>query len=160
MRVLVPLLLSWLAVAPAEAADTVLYVVRHAEKAEAPKEDPALTPGGEARAAALAHVLADVALVGIHSTGTTRTRATAAPTALAKKLPVQLYDAPEVMLAKARAAGGAHLVVGHSNTIGEIVKSAGGDPGSPVTDSEFDRFYVVILPDDGKPATVRLRYGP
>jgi broad specificity phosphatase PhoE len=148
-------------VTPAEAADAVLYVVRHAEKATAPKEDPPLTADGGIRAEALARALADVPLAGVHSTDTTRTRTTAAPAAKAHELDVQLYDPadPAALITRLRTSGGSHLVVGHSNTIAELVVAAGGDGGPPVADTEFDRLYVVVLPDGGRPTTLRLRYG-
>lgn len=152
---------AWfLLVSPADAADAVLYVVRHAEKATAPAADPPLTPAGQARAEALAKLLKDVPLAAVHSTDTTRTRTTAAPTSTAGKLTPALYDAIPPLVAAIRATGGAHLVVGHSNTIADIVSAAGGDPGPAVADTEFDRLYVVVLPDAGKPTTIRLHYGP
>jgi broad specificity phosphatase PhoE len=159
--VVAPLLLWLSTVSSAMAADTVLYVVRHAEKATAPKEDPPLTPAGQARAEALARALVDVTLAGIHTTATTRARATAGPTAKAKGLEVQTYDPadPSALVARLLAAGGGHLVVGHSNTIAEIVAAAGGDGGPAVSDAEFDRLYVVVLSSEGPPTTVRLRYG-
>lgn len=154
------LALIWsLTSAPALAADAVLYVVRHAEKATEPKEDPPLTPEGQARAEALAKLLSDVTLAGVHSTAWTRTRTTATPTAKAKGLEVEAYDDPKPLLAAIRAEGGNHLVVGHSNTIDALVREAGGDGGPPVADTEFDRLYVVVLPDGRAPTTIRLRYG-
>jgi broad specificity phosphatase PhoE len=149
-----------LAGAPARAADAVLYVVRHAEKAAEPKDDPALSETGTARAQGLAKLLADVEIVGVHSTSYARTRLTAAPTASARHLEVSPYATEAEVVARARAAGGSHLVVGHSNTIAAIVAAAGGDPGPPVGDAEFDRLYVVVVPDSGKPTTVRLRTSP
>lgn len=152
---------SWLLTAtPSLAADTVLYVVRHAEKATSPAEDPPLTDAGRARAAALAKLLADVELAGVHSTDTARTRTTAAPVAEGHHLAVALYDEPGALLADARRTGGGHLVVGHSNTIAQLVQLAGGSPGPAVGDGEFDRLYVVVLPDAGAPVTLRLHYGP
>jgi phosphohistidine phosphatase SixA len=161
MLSVVPILLRLATVAPAHAADAVLYVVRHAEKATAPVDDPPLTAAGQLRADALARALLDVTLAGVHTTDTARTRATAAPTARGEGLEVQTYDAadPAALVARIRGAGGSHLVVGHSNTIAELVTAAGGDGGPAVTDAEFDRLYVVVLPAGGAVTTVRLRYG-
>jgi broad specificity phosphatase PhoE len=161
MLLAVPALLTLLTAPSAEAADAVLYVVRHAEKASDPKGDPALTPAGQVRAEALAHALAEVPLAGVHSTDTTRTRATAAPLAGARGLAVQTYDPSDAgaLVTRLRAAGGGHLVVGHSDTIAGIVAAAGGDGGPTVGDHEFDRLYVVVLPEEGAATTVRLRYG-
>lgn len=139
-----------------------VYLVRHAEKDTAVKEDPPLTPAGEARAVALAERLADVELKGVYSTDTLRTRSTAAPTARAKQLPLQLYDPrePAPMLEALREAGGTWLVVGHSNTVPGLVEALGGRPGEPIHEaSEYDRLYSVALVPDEKPVTVLARYG-
>jgi broad specificity phosphatase PhoE len=151
------LLALWSAVA--FAADTVLYVVRHAEKDLAVPADPPLTPAGRSRADALARLLRDVPLAGVHSTATARTRATAGPAAAGHALSVATYDDPAPLVAALRAAGGAHLVVGHSNTIDAIVTLAGGAGGAPVGDGEYDRLYVVVAPDAGPVVTQVLRYG-
>jgi broad specificity phosphatase PhoE len=152
-------LLAWV-FAPCFAADSVWYVVRHAEKATTPADDPPLTAIGTARAASLVHTLAEAPLATVWSTDTTRTRTTAAPVAAAHHLAVQTYDDPAALLAAGRTAGGAHLVVGHSNTIGKVVEQLGGAPGAPVGDLEFDRLYVVVVPDQGAATTLVLRYGP
>jgi hypothetical protein len=150
------------AAAPAEEprADTVLYVVRHAEKLGG-SSDPGLTDEGVLRAGALAHTLSPVALSAVHSTETARTLATAAPTALDHALEVQRYDAsdPDGLVERVVALGGHHLIVGHSNTIAGLVEAAGGDPGPVIGDGEFDRLYVVLLPGTGEPRTVQLAYG-
>lgn len=148
--------------APSEdaATNTVLYVVRHAEK-RVESVDPGLTDEGALRAEALAHTLAPVALSAVYSTDTARTLATAAPPARDHELEVQLYDASDTdaFVEQARALGGHQLVVGHSNTIGALVSAAGGDPGPAIADWEFDRLYVILLPVVGDPLTVRLSYG-
>ncbi|MBA2320746.1 MAG: histidine phosphatase family protein [Deltaproteobacteria bacterium] len=140
-------------------ADAVMYVVRHAEKSTEPPADPSLTVEGAARAEDLADVLADVPLVAAHSTDTARTIETATPTAEGHGLDVEIYTLPTTLIEDIRTRGGDHLVVGHSTTIGSIVTLAGGDPGPPVAYSEFDRLYIVVVPAEGEPATVRLHYG-
>jgi broad specificity phosphatase PhoE len=74
-------------IAPASAAEpgprTVVYVVRHAEKAGEPRRNPGLTRSGAERAAALAAVLAGTELTGIITSQFARTKATAAPVAKA-----------------------------------------------------------------------------
>jgi len=142
---------------------TVVYLVRHAEKAEVPADDPPLTAEGKARAQALVHALADAGITAIHSTDTERTRATAEPTARALGLEVRLYDGTdlETIAQRLRTRPGRHLVVGHSNTTPELVGLLGGDPGPPIAEAwEHDRLYVVILDaGEGPGRTLLLRFG-
>src|SRR5688500_9156051 len=63
-----------------EAAFTV-FLVRHAEKAAEPREDPPLTDVGRARADALARALGDSGVKAIYTSQYVRTRATAEPLA-------------------------------------------------------------------------------
>lgn len=140
---------------------SVVYLVRHAEKAEENPQDPALTAEGQARADLLVHLMADVELDGVWSTDTRRTRNTAEPVAEAKGLGIEFYD-PRGIAAFARVLqdrGGSHLVVGHSNTTPGFVEALGGDPISGIVDPEYDRFYIVTTAPDGHVETVLLRFG-
>ncbi len=160
-RVVAALLLAL--ACPAWADPATVYVVRHAEKQVGPDapRDPPLTEAGRRRAQALARLLSDVELVGVYSTDTARTRATAEPTARAHKLSLTLYDpaAPGELAGSIRARGGAWLVVGHSNTVPGIVEALGGPGGPDLADGEYDRLTVVFLPDGGPPVVQVLRYG-
>jgi phosphohistidine phosphatase SixA len=142
------------------AADTVVvYLVRHAEKADTSR-DPALSPAGKARAAELARMLGDAGVTQVWSTDFERTRSTARPTAEARGLQVQIYDPNDLkgFAARLAATPGRHLVVGHSNTTPALVRALGGTPGNLMADSEYDRFYVVTLGGTA-PVTVQLRWG-
>lgn len=141
---------------------TVVYLVRHAEKAERPTEDPPLSAAGEARARALAHVLQDAEITRVHSTDTERTRSTAEPTASALGLGVELYDGEDLegIAETLRSSPGRHLVVGHSDTTPRLVTLLGGEPGPPIVEAwEYDRLYVLTLAPDGRATTVLLRFG-
>ncbi|MET0981761.1 MAG: histidine phosphatase family protein, partial [Telluria sp.] len=82
----------------------------------------------------------------IFSTPTNRTRQTAQPLAQQNGLQVQLYDpkTPQALVAKVKTLSGAVLVVGHSNTLPELVRLFGGQPGTDVADNEYDRLYQLI----------------
>lgn len=141
-------------------APLVVYVVRHAEKSTAPKGDPALTEAGAARAVELARLLGEVPLTGVASTDTLRTRSTAEPTARAHGLEVTRYDAPAALAASIRGAGGAWLVVGHSNTVPALVSElAGSPPGPDLAEGEFDRLTQVVRSPSGDALVQVLRYG-
>ena len=139
----------------------VVFLVRHAEK-EKVGEDPALSPEGLKRAQELAVLLADSGIRAVHSTDYTRTRETARPLAEKLGIGLELYDPsnPGELLARLRDQGGRHLVVGHSNTVPDLVERLGGNGGRAIEESsEYDRLYLVTLNGDGPTTSVLLRYG-
>jgi broad specificity phosphatase PhoE len=140
----------------AGAEPSAIYLVRHAEKAAG--EDPGLTPQGEGRARAIAAILHRAGITAIFSTPTVRTRQTAAPLAQRTGLTVQLYDpaAPKALVKKVRSLSGAVVVVGHSNTLPELVRLFGGKPGSETLDDEFDRLYQLLPGPHGQVKTILL----
>ena len=158
----VALAMAVMTAAPATAQDaTTIFLVRHAEKID-DSRDPELSEAGHARAAALATALRHSGIEHVHSTDYIRTRDTAAPVAERLGLSVELYD-PRALPAFAeqlRAAGGRHLVVGHSNTTPGMVSLLGGEAGSEIVEAtEYDRLYIVTVMPGGKASTVLLRYG-
>jgi len=146
---------------PSPAGDSVVvFVARHAEKAEDGSNDPGLTPEGRARAARLARILSDAGLTTVYSTDYARTRETARPAAEEAGLGVHLYDpdAPKELAARLRGAPGRYLVIGHSNTVPGLVRALGGQAGGELGEAEYDRLYVVLLGPGGA-TTLALRYG-
>ncbi len=138
---------------------TVVYLVRHAEKVD-DSADPDLSAAGRARAAELARVLNEAGITAVFSSEFTRTRRTADPLATARGLTVEIYDPrdPAATVHTLRSRGGRILVVGHSNTVPGLVLALGGGPVSAITDSEYDRLYIVVL-TEGQVTTTLLRYG-
>ena len=61
---------------------------------------------------------------------------------------------------RAKHKGRTVLVVGHSNTVPQIVEALGG-ARPPAFDeaTEFDRLTIVIIPKKGKTQVVQARYG-
>ncbi|QNA90740.1 histidine phosphatase family protein [Massilia sp. Dwa41.01b] len=149
------LVLAVLAPGAALAEPSMIYLVRHGEKALEGK-DPELTPQGRQRAQNIATMLGKAGIAHIFSTPTNRTQQTAQPLAQHSGLPVQLYDpkTPQALVAKVKTLNGAVLVVGHSNTLSELVRLFGGQPGSDIADNEFDRLYQLIPGAGGAITTV------
>ena len=139
--------------------ETLIYLVRHAEKQTG--DDPSLTAEGLARAEELALTLKHAGITQIYSTDTARTRQTAAPLAAALSLPVELYDASDLpaFANQLTAQTGTILVVGHSNTTPPLVEFLGGDPGTEINElGEFDRLYVLHISGETVRTELR-RYG-
>ena len=164
-RLTLPLSLGFAMLAPAAALAEpgALYLVRHGEKASSGK-DPELTPQGRLRAENVAAILGKAGITAIYSSNTQRTRQTAAPLAQQSGVPMQLYDPadPKALVAqvqKVRAAGANVLVVGHSNTLPELVRLFGGAPGPDILDDEYDRLYQ-LTGGEGAVRTVLLRSLP
>ncbi|GHB79258.1 SixA phosphatase family protein [Persicitalea jodogahamensis] len=124
-----------------------IYLVRHAEKAFTPANDPPLTAEGKSRAQALMDTLSDKNIEYIYSTNTARTRATAEPLATKLGLPILPYATDTLWEAAKhfrKLRGGNVLVVGHSNTLLPLLDQL------PVThqkktipDSDYDNLFVV-----------------
>ena len=147
------------------AAQPVVFVVRHAERADAGMAaakvagaDPDLSGTGIARANSLAAMLKDARIRTVITTEFKRTKQTGGPVATAAGIPATVIDSKDVagLLKKIRSSTGNVLVVGHSNTVPEILKGLGVTEPVTIAEDEFDSLFVVTL---SSPASaVRLRY--
>jgi phosphohistidine phosphatase SixA len=152
-------------------SETLVFLVRHAERADDDEgnrmamdprmtDDPPLSAEGQDRAALLAEMLSDAGITRIHSTDYRRTRETAQPTADGAGIEISLYDASDLegFAKELISTPGRHLVVGHSNTTPGLVEALGGEAGPPIESLEYDRLYLVTFSNDGA-RTVLLRFG-
>jgi phosphohistidine phosphatase SixA len=145
---------------------TLVVLVRHAEKAAAPADDPPLDSAGTARAQALRLALADAGIQHVLATPRRRTSDTAAPLARALGLTPELVPltagashVAAVADAVRRQAGRVVLVVGHSNTIPAIVGALGGPKLPDLCDAQYAQLFVLALPASGPARLVRSQYG-
>jgi broad specificity phosphatase PhoE len=154
-------------VGPVAAEPAVVVLVRHAEKAAAPADDPPLTVEGNARAAALAAALADVRIDAVVTTQFVRTQRTAAVAAADRRLTPLVIEAGRDAAAhvtavaaavRARPAGEAVLVVGHSNTVPAIIGALGGPTLPALCDTEYSNLFVLLL-TPGSARLVRAHFG-
>jgi phosphohistidine phosphatase SixA len=150
------------------ATTTTIVVIRHAEKQIGTIDDAPLSPQGEQRATRLAQMFGDSESFGrvkqIYVTDTRRAQQTAA--GLAQRLGLK----PVVVEGKASASdiasrvmrenrGGLAIVIGHSNTVPQIVKELSDAHEVPaIGDEEFDTMYVVPVPTIGKASVLRMKY--
>lgn len=149
-----------LAVAEAAVAQPVVFVVRHAERSDAGSPaagmmaaDPGLSATGHARAEALADVLRDANITAIYVTEYRRTQQTAAPAAKARGLTPIVVPAKDLdtLVTKLRASAGNVLVVGHSNTVPEILERLGDASPIELGEADYDNLFVIM---PGQKATV------
>jgi 2,3-bisphosphoglycerate-dependent phosphoglycerate mutase len=149
------LLLSVL-VATATAQSTI-FIVRHGEKADS-SNDSDLSEAGRARAEALAKMLKDKNITAVYATEFKRTQQTAAPLAKALGLTVITVQSKDkdALVAKLRASDGNALVVGHGNTIPDLVKALGISEPINIGENDYDNLFEIVLGE--KPRLIHLHY--
>jgi broad specificity phosphatase PhoE len=147
--------IGFLALSSAAFAQRLVYVVRHAERADGgaaagqmqAKPDPPLSAAGEARAAKLASMLADAGIGAIYATEFRRTQDTGKPLAAKLGIALTTTDTRDMnALAerlRMRHANQVVLVIGHSNTIPALIRAFGG-PDLTIRDDEYDNLFVVV----------------
>ncbi len=148
---------------PVVPASASVFVVRHAEKADPSDPDTPLSEAGETRARALASALSGRGLKAVYATEFKRTQQTAKPAAQAAGVDVVIINNAErtalIERAKAVPMGSAVLIVGHSNTVPDIVRELSGEEVDGISENEFDNLYEVVLEADGRKHLVRSKYG-
>ena len=126
------------------------YIVRHAEKATAApnmSSDVSLTPEGEQRALALNEILKNKKIANVYSTNTIRTKSTAQPTADHFGLTIEIYgprpDSAFISLLKTKKKN--TLVVGHSNTVDDLVNMLCGEKkvAGDLPETQYDNLFEV-----------------
>ena len=152
---------------PIVAEAQMVIVVRHAERADGGAgtaaamtsgNDPELSEAGKARAQKLATMLGDAGIVAIYTTEYRRTKDTAAPLAARTGAKVEAVASRDlaILVAKIKShTAGAVLVVGHSNTVPQIVKALGGSAVT-VGDDDYDSLFFVAA----NGTTTRIRFKP
>jgi 2,3-bisphosphoglycerate-dependent phosphoglycerate mutase len=156
-RLIASLLLFFVVVFTATAGPTIFFV-RHAEKATGGGDDMDLSEAGRARAESLAATLKDAEISAIYTTEFKRTQQTAAPLAKALQLEAAVISSKDqpTLIAKLQASSGTVLVVGHSNTIPDLLKTLGIMAPINIADSDYNNLFVVLLEE--KPRLLRLHY--
>jgi len=150
MRMIRTWLLTLLAVAamamaaPAWATQPVVYVMRHLNT-PAGERDPDLLPEGQRVALRLARYFRSDRPVAIYVSDFRRTRQTAAPLAARLGLTPIVYDPADTpgLIARVRAEHGPVLIVGHSNTVPDIVAGLGGARPAALVHEDFGDIWRV-----------------
>jgi phosphohistidine phosphatase SixA len=126
------------------------YIARHAEKAEpdaTKNTDVPLTEKGKQRAEALKEILKNKKIAYVFSTNTIRAKSTAQPTADYFHLTIEAYGPkPDPgFINKLKSITKNVLIIGHSNTIDDIVNMLCNEKKVPadLNDSEYDNLFIV-----------------
>ena len=138
-------------VAAAQAAPHTIFLVRHAERADGgasaatASKDPGLSAAGRQRATSLATLLKDAQIRAIFVTEFKRTQETAAPLAQALGLTPAIVAADDTpaLIARLQKSAGNALVVGHSNSVPEVIEALGVAAKVTIADDQFDNLFVV-----------------
>jgi phosphohistidine phosphatase SixA len=162
----------------------VLVLVRHADKAAQPADDPPLTAAGTKRAQDLAVTLRNAGVTAIITTQLRRTRDTAQPLATALGLAPQVVKVGERALVSNPAVGeqfppdvvkargdyikllkpavqrlsGVVLVIGHDWSVPGLIAAFGGPQLPNICASVYDNLFV-LTSADGKANLIQARYG-
>ena len=162
MRLIVAAAFLAMAAGASAQAPTTVIVVRHAEKMAEPAADPMLTMAGANRVQALAAMLRDAGVSAVITTQYKRTMMTGA----ALGIPGEVVDARAPGHAKLVAdsvlqkhRGRTVLVVGHSNTVPDIVAALGAPKPAPICDEGYDNMFVVTVPVVGAATVTHLHFG-
>lgn len=137
---------------------TVL-LVRHADIDLPPAgADPSLNDAGRARAGALAHVVGDAGVGAVFTSSFARTRQTAEPTCRALGIAAREMPPASTVAREARAGafGPVLLIVGHSNTVPQVVAALGVAEPPVIGETEFDHLYVVTCTESA--VLLKLKY--
>jgi phosphohistidine phosphatase SixA len=156
------------ALLPGEAlAQRAIFVVRHAERArEGPEADIPLSKLGAEHAARLAEILKNAGVTAVYATDTTRARQTAEPLAQALKLSIKTYDTQKgdmtaalfVAKLKIDERNGVILVVGHSNTVPDVIAAYGATEPVRIGPDDYGDLFLVVPQPSGAPTLLRLRF--
>ena len=128
---------------------TYYYVVRHAEKENTTSmtTDVPLTEAGKQRAEALRQALKGKRIERIYSTNYIRTKSTAQPLAESSGIKIDAYDPRDTsFIRRIRDMPlGNILIVGHSNTVDDLVNQLMGQKTIPgdLADSEYGDLFIV-----------------
>ena len=151
-----------------------VFLIRHAEREEEPSQDPPLKKEGVARSQELARLLGGAGIKTIYTSQFARTKLTAEP--LATKLgltatPISLRSNPanprqiaeesttEIVNKIMERPGENVLVVGHSNSVPDVIKMLGGDVVPTIDEEKYDDLFIVTVYAKGKAKVTHMKYG-
>jgi broad specificity phosphatase PhoE len=106
----------------------------------------------------LAHILKDSQITSVFVTEFKRTQETAVPTAKAAQVSPVVVPANDIgaLVEKLRGLNGNALVVGHGNTIPDLLKALGITTPVSIPEDDYTEIFAVLVGD--APQLLRLHY--
>jgi len=142
---------------------TTVLLIRHAEKVTSVPTDPNphLSTAGKARAKTLIHVVGKSGTKAIYVSDAIRAKETAQPLAAHLGItPIEMVDALSIKNhILANHAGKTVLMIGHSNTVPDLINRLGAGALPIIGESEFDNLFVVKVLGSGTASVTQLKYG-
>ena len=155
-------LLAALILAVCVPASADIFLVRHADK-KTQDEQSLLSAAGLKRADDLRRVLSSTNLKAVYHTEFKRTLQTAAPTAAEHKLaPIEVKsDDVQGLVKMLRALPPQEdvLVVGHSDTVPDLLHELGVSTRVAIGSFDYDNLFIVAPSATGEPGFQWLHYG-
>jgi 2,3-bisphosphoglycerate-dependent phosphoglycerate mutase len=151
-----------LEIPPKGGEETLIFLVRHAEKQEG--DDPLLTEEGEARALRLANFVGPTWPEHLFSTPFRRNRATLSPLMQGLQRAPEIYQPEELeqlarQLKSNQYRGSRVVVCGHTNTVPQLANLLTGTTNfADIPEEDYSRIYLVVLYPKGKPFTKILKF--
>lgn len=150
--------------APATQSGAIQWVivVRHAEKAREPVDDPPLTPAGEERAQLLRRMLSELHPQALVATELIRSQLTLEPIAQDLGILVDVHDSddPYGMAEKVIALNQPiSVVAAHGDTVVPILEGLTGQSLGAFGAIAYDDLFIVARVPGGPASVMRLQYG-
>jgi len=154
--------------AAGEHGETIIYLVRHAEKSTENPSNPDLSAKGFIRADSLASQLREAGINVIITTHLKRTIETAEPLARQRGITPEVVTisgstvehVDSVAAAVHRHMGSRILIVGHSNTIGRIAEALGAPHIGDLCDNEYSDLIILSIHRSSPVGYLVDSYGP
>jgi phosphohistidine phosphatase SixA len=133
-----------------------IILLRHAERVSTGAD--ALSAAGRRRADLLARMFRKSGVAAIFTSEFIRTKQTAAPLAEAIGItPIELSGTASGNSGVLLGAGPVSVVIGHSDSVPELIAALGGPAGLEIDENEFDRLFVLTV-TAGAASLLEFRY--
>ena len=147
MMIAISLVLGGCASMQHPAASPDIFVMRHLNTPAGAK-DPDLTSAGHSAAVQLVKWFKRDRPAVIYVSSTKRAQQTAAPLALKLGVTLKIYNPADTTALIAAVSGETRtvLIVGHSNTVPDIIQRLGGQPPAPLVHEDFGDIWKIDGP--------------